>query len=80
MNHKPNKPQYLGVGILARHDSKRPFSKDNCYFRTAVSDEEARTGMELHVGADLRERILELERQGWVQLAEDKRQELMRLE
>lgn len=74
-----HRPKYLGVAILARHDADGPYSKDNCYFRTAVSEEEACQGIELHVGADLRERILELERQGWVQLTDEKRQQLMRL-
>ena len=73
------KPSFLGVAILARHDPSGHFSKENCYFRTAVSAEEARQGIELHVGADLRERILDLERQGWFQLTEEKRQELMQL-
>jgi len=31
------------------------------------------------VGADLRDRILELERQGWVHLDDDKRQKVMQL-
>ncbi|WP_166820089.1 hypothetical protein [Thalassoroseus pseudoceratinae] len=71
------KPKFLGVAILARHDPNGPYSKDNCYFRTAVSDEEARAGVELHVASDLRERFLELERQGWVQFDEEKRRKLM---
>ena len=73
-------PTYLGIAILARRDPNGPYSESNCYFRTAVSEEEARQGVELHVGADLRDRVLELERQGWVELADDKRQELMQLE
>lgn len=74
-----NRPQFLGVAILARHDPSAPFSMDNCYFRTAVSEEEAREGSELHVGADLRDRFLELERQGWVHFDEERRRLLMQL-
>lgn len=74
-----NRPQCLGVAILARHDPNGPYSMDNCYFRTAVSEEEARQGTELHVGADLRDRFLELERQGLVHFDEDQRQKVMQL-
>lgn len=73
------RPRFLGVAILARHDPTGPYSQDNCYFRTAVSEEEARQCVELHVGADLRERFLELERQGWVQLDDDSRKKVIEL-
>lgn len=71
------KPNFLGVAVLARHDPNGPYSEDNCYFRSAVSDEEARAGVEIHVAADLRDRLLDLDRQGWVELDEEKRRKLM---
>ena len=51
------KPSFLGVPILARHDPNGRFSKGNLYFRTALSDEEAREGIELYIAAELRDRI-----------------------
>lgn len=73
------KPRFLGVPILARHDPHAGYKPDNCFFRTAVSEEEARQGIELYVGADLRERILDLERHGWIHLDAAHRREVMRL-
>ncbi len=74
-----SKPPFLGVPVLARHDPNGHFTKENSYFRTALSDEEARQGIELYIAAELRERLFELEREGWVQLTEERRQQLMRL-
>jgi hypothetical protein len=79
INSEASRPSYLGVAVVARHDPHGPFSADNCYFRTAVNEEEAKQGIEVLVGADLRDRILELERQGWVHLDDDKRQKVMQL-
>lgn len=73
------KPTFLGVPILARHNPNAGYTPDNCFFRTAVSEEEARQGIELYVGADLRERILDLERHGWIRLDAAHRREVMRL-
>lgn len=70
------KPAFLGVAVLARLDHQRPFSIDNCIWRTAVSNEEALRGREIYVGADFRDRLLELERQGWVDLPEGTREKL----
>lgn len=74
--NQSERPTFLGVAILARYDPNRPYSADNCYWRTAVSEKEARQGIELHVAADLRKRLLELERQGWLQLDKDALQRL----
>ena len=41
-----SRPTYLGVAVLARHDPHGLFSADNCYFRTAVNEEEAEHGIE----------------------------------
>jgi hypothetical protein len=73
------RPTYIGVAVLARHDPNGDFSADNCYFRTAVNEKEAEQGIEVLVGADLRDRILELEHQGWVHLDDEKRQKVMQL-
>jgi len=67
-NGEATKPSFVGCAVLARYDQSGPYSKDNMYFRTAVSEEEAQEGIELHSGADLRNRFLELERHGWVEL------------
>ena len=74
--NQSERPTFLGVAIPARYDPNRPYSADNCYWRTAVSEKEARQGIELHVAADLRKRLLELERQGWLQLDKDALQRL----
>ncbi len=80
MNHTKKKPSYLGAPVLARHDPDGHYEIGNIYFRTAVSEEEARFGLEIHLGAELRDRMLELERQGWVLMTEENRQKLMELE
>lgn len=70
------RPTFLGVPILARFDPTRPYERANILYRTAVSYEEAALGKELHVGADLRERLLGLEKAGWVHLTEKGRKQL----
>jgi hypothetical protein len=62
------RPSFLGVAILARRDHTRPVCFDNCIWRTAVSEDEARLGRELYVGEELRRRLLELEAQGWIDI------------
>jgi hypothetical protein len=78
-NRQSQQPSFLGVAVLARQDPNRPLSVDNCLWRTAVSEEEARLGSELHVGADLRRRLLDLEERGWVQILADQRRWLDQL-
>lgn len=72
------KPKFLGVAILGRIDPDGLFEVGNVQWRTAVSHEEAELGTELHVGSDLRDRFLELEKQGWMTLTEEGRQQLDR--
>lgn len=64
------KPSFIGVAVLARRDHTRPISTDNCIWRTALSYEEARLGHEVFVGEELRNRFLELERQGVIEIPE----------
>ena len=70
---KKERPAFLGVAVLARKDHTRPFAIDNCIWRTAVSEDEAQVGREIYVGAELRNRLLELEKQGWIQISNDGR-------
>ena len=72
-------PSFLGVLVVARRDPNDHFTIENCYIRTALSDEEARDGVEVYIGVDLRQRWLELERQGWIELTEEERQIVMQL-
>lgn len=67
------KPSFLGVAILARRDHTRPVSIENCIWRSAVSENEARIGRELYVGEELQKRLLELEAQGFLDLPVDGR-------
>ena len=75
----PNQSQqaaFLGVAVLARRDHTRPFSTDNCFWRTALSEEEARLGHEIYVGERVRNRFLELERRGWIETPDEGRKML----
>jgi hypothetical protein len=65
---KKEKPWWLGAAILARHDPNLGFTLDNMYWRSALSAEEAETQREIYVGAALRKRLLEVERQGWAKV------------
>jgi hypothetical protein len=62
------KPWWLGAAIIARHDPNLGYTIDNIYWRSALSAEEAETEREIYVGAALRERLLEVERQGWAKV------------
>lgn len=68
-----DKPSFIGVAVLARRDPNRPFTLDNSYWRTAVSEEESVCGYERYFGTDLKERFLELEKLGFVELTDEAR-------
>jgi len=68
VNGNKASPWWLGVGILARHDPNLGYTRGNILWRTALSAEEAETQLELYVGAALRERLLEIEREGWIKV------------
>ena len=62
-------PDYIGCAVLARRDPNKGWEKDNIHCRTALSEEEAKEGIEIYVGAALRARFLHLIDQGY--LSED---------
>ena len=68
MNGNKVSPWWLGVAILARHDPNLGYTRDNISWRTALSAEEAEMQYEIYVGAALRERLLEIEREGWIKV------------
>jgi len=59
------KPWWLGAAILSRIDPNLGYTTGNICWRAALSAEEAETSEEIYVGAALRERLLEIEREGW---------------
>lgn len=67
------KPVFIGVAVLARPDHTQPLSLTNSHWRTAVSEDEARCGHELYVGEELKNRFLQLESQGWIEISDEGR-------
>jgi hypothetical protein len=67
-----DKPSFLGIAILGLKDPNKGYTRDNVHWRTAVSQEEADECFEIHVGDDLRQRFIALNKQGHTAVPQEK--------